>query len=362
MSKRNNNCKKHKTWSGILAFLLVLCVIAGIGGVAYLSKGFTNWDKFKKNDDTTKEEPTDVSESGAVVGNIESRGISLLSTKLSVDEYAANGVSEDAESAYTLTAMITPSDAANQLVDWSVEFADPTSEWVSSGVASILGVTAYVTVTPSSDGALTAVVENKMAFGEEIIVKCTSRDNPSAYATATLQYKERIQSYTIKFGSAFLTKSLTSLATIDTYNQVLDFSTVNAVSFSITYAGSDYTIADENSYDYITIKPTDSFKTALTNAGFNSSLLKEYSATNGDSLTDLWGSNWASALYSGNNTKKNKLISAIDGFTGNAYEIVLYTKKGGTSVATFYITFDASTIKTQKGVESVALDETEIVF
>lgn len=108
MSKRNSNCKKHKTWSGILAFLLVLCIIAGIGGVAYLSKGFTNWDKFKKNDDTTKEEPTDVSESGAVVGNIESRGISLLSTKLSVDEYAANGVSENAESAYTLTATITP--------------------------------------------------------------------------------------------------------------------------------------------------------------------------------------------------------------------------------------------------------------
>ena len=62
------------------------------------------------------------------------------------------------------------------------------------------------------------------------------------------------------------------------------------------------------------------------------------------------------------NINKNKLISTIDGYKGNAYEIKIYTAKGGTELGTFNITLDATTIKTQKGVENLVIDETEIVF
>lgn len=49
-----------------------------------------------------------------------------------------------------------------------------------------------MTVTPSADGALTAVVECKQAFGEQIQVKVTSRDNTYAQAEVTVDYVKRI--------------------------------------------------------------------------------------------------------------------------------------------------------------------------
>ena len=54
----------------------------------------------------------------------------------------------------------------------------------------------HVTVTPTSDGALTATVENIAAFGEQITVKATSRDNSEAYATCTVEYLQRTTGYT----------------------------------------------------------------------------------------------------------------------------------------------------------------------
>ena len=66
-------------------------------------------------------------------------------------------------------------------------------------------------------------------------------------------------------------------------------------------------------------------------------------------------------LYT-SNAQKNKLISAIKGFSGNAYEIVIYTANGGEQLATFGITLDSSVIEGQKGVESITTDKTELVF
>ena len=85
----------------------------------------------------------------------------LTASKLSSSEYAENGVSTQAESAYTLTATVKPEDAENKAVDWSIAFVNASSAWASGK-----SVTDYVTVTPSADGALTAVVTNLGEFGE----------------------------------------------------------------------------------------------------------------------------------------------------------------------------------------------------
>lgn len=82
---------------------------------------------------------------------------------------------------------ITPSDATNKKVDWSIAFKNGSSAWASGKT-----ITDYVTVTPSADGALTAVVECKQAFGEQIAVKVTSRDNTYAQAEVTVDYVKRI--------------------------------------------------------------------------------------------------------------------------------------------------------------------------
>ena len=97
----------------------------------------------------------------------------------------------DAKDGITLKATIDPDTAANQNVDWSVSFVNPSSSWASGKT-----VTDYVTVTPISDGALTATVQCLKAFGEQIKITVTSRANEYATAECTVDYARRITDFT----------------------------------------------------------------------------------------------------------------------------------------------------------------------
>lgn len=124
-----------------------------------------------------------------VVGDSVGSGILLKSMKIAAEDYAAYGVSPLAESAQTLTATISPSNAADKTVDWTVAWVNAGSSWANGKT-----VTDYVTVTPTSDGALTATVECLQAFGEQIKVTVTSRANTSAKAEATVDYAKQVVS------------------------------------------------------------------------------------------------------------------------------------------------------------------------
>lgn len=106
------------------------------------------------------------------------------------------------------------------------------------------------------------------------------------------------------------------------------------------------------------MKPTEAFKSALVKAGLDF-VPREYGLTSSGLSYGWFDSTFVQGLT---NAQKNKLISAIKGFSGNAYEIVIYTANGGTQLATFGITLDSSVIEGQKGVESITTDKTELVF
>lgn len=124
---------------------------------------------------------------GAVIDEGKSNGIALMSAEIPVEEFAENDVSPLAETAYTLTATITPASAVDKTVDWSVAFVNPDSEWATGKT-----VTDYVTVTPEADGALTATVECLQAFGERITVTVTSRDMETVSADCVCNYVKRV--------------------------------------------------------------------------------------------------------------------------------------------------------------------------
>lgn len=124
---------------------------------------------------------------GAVIDEGKSNGIALMSAEIPVEEFAENDVSPLAETAYTLTATITPASAVDKTVDWSVSFVNPESEWASGKT-----VTDYVTVTPEADGALTATVECLQAFGEQVTVTVTSRDVETVSANCVCNYVKRV--------------------------------------------------------------------------------------------------------------------------------------------------------------------------
>ena len=130
-----------------------------------------------------EEEEDTVPKDGAIISETAENGVSLMSAKIMPTEYAANGVSALADTAYTLTATVEPDYEGEKTFDWSVKFQSDSSSWASGKT-----VTDYVTVTPTSDGANTATVECKQAFGEKILVTCTSRDYAGLSATCTVSY------------------------------------------------------------------------------------------------------------------------------------------------------------------------------
>lgn len=180
--------------SAIAALSVAGALAIGLGSV---SDWYKNWDtstwfgRGGGNNTVQPEDPDSPSgadRDGAIVTVGDGKGIQLTSAKLPTSAYAANGVSAHADTAYILTATVTPSDASNTVVTFSAAWNDPDSEWATGKT-----VTDYVTVTKSTSGN-TATVECKQAFGEQVIVKCVSMDNPDAYATCTVDYSVKVLS------------------------------------------------------------------------------------------------------------------------------------------------------------------------
>lgn len=174
-----------------LCSVLIVLLLAAIG-IAIPSKGFTDWSKFKKNPQVEQpDKPGEEQKPGTddvVIEQIEASGILLSAAIASADE---SGVTQ------RFTATITPSDATNQKVNWSVAFKNAGSEWANGK-----NISDYVTVTPTSDGSLNADVTCKAAFGEQIILTVTSRDNAEAKATATVDYRKKVIDCEIKLNGS----------------------------------------------------------------------------------------------------------------------------------------------------------------
>lgn len=178
--------EKSKKIRSIVTGCLAAVTLA-TAGLAVATDGFKS---FKKNDNIQMELPEE-NNGGTVIGESTGNGVKVMSAKIAKEDYVANGISPLAETAYQLTATITPSNATIQDVDWSVSFVNNSSAWATGKT-----VTDYVTVTPTSDGALTANVECLQAFGEQIKVTVTSREISSAKADCTVDYQQKFQSLT----------------------------------------------------------------------------------------------------------------------------------------------------------------------
>lgn len=193
MSYKTKN-KGMRTLAVVLALLLILMAIAGV--IAYFSDWFTDWSKFEVGEQT--EQTEEESNSGAIFNEGVGNGVKLMSTKIAPESFAANNISSLAETAYTLTATIEPDTAKDKTVDWSIAFVNPSSEWATGKT-----VTDYVTVTPTSDGALTANVECLQPFGEQVKVTVTSRDNAEASASCMVDYAKRIEALGYRWVEAY---------------------------------------------------------------------------------------------------------------------------------------------------------------
>ena len=178
-----NNYNSGLGWK-ILSLFLALIIVAGvITGVVFWQKGNIVFNPVEQEQPNDEED-----DGGAVIEEGEASGMKLMSMKIAPENYDEYGISPMADTAYQLTATITPDNATNKAVDWTIAFVNAESEWATGKT-----VTDYVTVTPTADGALTANVECLQAFGEQVRVTVTSRDNTAVKANATVDYTEKYE-------------------------------------------------------------------------------------------------------------------------------------------------------------------------
>lgn len=175
--------KNHDKIRWTVAFILIAVLLLGMAGM------YVKLFQPSKPAASTANKPV---QSGFVLSETEESGIMLMSANVAEEDFAAYGVSPLSESAVTLTVTVTPTEATYPQVDWTVSFAS------GSGWASGKNISDYVTVTPSSDGALTATAECKQPFGEQVVITVKSRKNPEALASCTCNYVKRVDSMTVK--------------------------------------------------------------------------------------------------------------------------------------------------------------------
>ena len=223
-----------KTIKRVIAVVSALAIIAGAAVGCWAINEYVI-----KDNQFTITDQADGDNGGMIIGESEGNAIKLMSAKIAAADYAEYGVSAQAENAFVLTATITPDDSYDKTVDWTVRWQNASSSWAKGKT-----VTDYVTVTPTSDGALSASVAYLQDFGEKIEVVCTSRANENASATCVCDYAKRVESFSIvcddSSGSANASMTFDRFTTSYTCKEG-DFET-HISDISLIY--TDYTVDD----------------------------------------------------------------------------------------------------------------------
>lgn len=337
--KSNSN----KFWTGFLAVLLVLVIAGAAALVGVLSDGFKNWDKFKPDEEQTQE-------GGAIITEGEASGMKLMSMKIAPENYDEYGISPMADTAYQLTATITPDNATNKAVDWTIAFVNAESEWATGKT-----VTDYVTVTPTADGALTANVECLQAFGEQVRVTVTSRDNTAVKANATVDYTEKLLSVKATFGSTVLTNGMTKSFDLDASGQA-------AEAWKFDYTTSAHTIADEYTTT-VKISFADGVSAVESAVGVEFTWAGETITSGMPSFDKTFFDKvfvTESGAVSSNPTQYNKLVTALS--SGVALFEVEVSTAGEYGNKTDTYTINVASDGLNIRVEGIELGDTSIIF
>ena len=335
----------------VVSFLLIFVLLAGFIGA---------WVLLLKPEKTAPEQEG----GGAVITEGEGNGIKLMSVKISPENYAEYGISPLADTAYQLTATIVPENATDKTVDWAIAWAvppqhsggtigdeDPGRVWAMGKT-----VTDYVTVTPTSDGALTANVECLKDFGAQVKVTVTSRDNSEVKANCLVDYTQKLQGVKATFGFTVLTDGMTKSFDLSQSGQPIE-------SWTFDYTTSAYTIEDH----YVTMV-TLSFSEEGVSA-LESAIGAEFTWENDNISGGMPAFDktffdrvfvTADGAVSENAEQYNKLVAALSsGVT--LFEAEVFTAGDyGTKMDVYEIKIVSDGLKIR--VEGMELDDTNIIF
>ena len=340
--------KSNKIVTAVLAILLVIVIAGAAALVGVLSNGFKDWTKFQPDEQTEQTDET-ADNGGAIIGESVGSGVKVMSAKIAPENYAANGVSAQAETAYTLTATVLPEKASNKAVDWAVSFVNPSSAWATGKT-----VTDYVTVTPTADGALTANVECLQAFGEQIKVTVTSRNNAEATATCLVDYAERVAGYTLTLTNGGVTISSSDPEYTVTGNS------------SVSISKGEYTktvgTVEENFTGTYVIRGNASFAANMSSIGVNATV-KQVSGSVVPVGEDIFTSLYQLSPQGGTPfPSMNQLMDYANSHTDIPFaEVYVHLEGEHSDYTCTFSLYGSSGIFTYE-VESVSLNQSQIIF
>lgn len=181
--------------SVVAAILIIVILAAGVFGVtAYASDWYRlpveEWgDRLGIGTDkpADEEKPDDETPGGVVDGDgnvMDPTGVNLMPMAMTFNTASVSGATG---STVTITATISPDNATNKNVTWTIAWENPSSSWASGKT-----VTDYVTVTPNTSDSRIATVTCKQAFGEQVIITATAAGNTSVKKTCTVDYEKRV--------------------------------------------------------------------------------------------------------------------------------------------------------------------------
>ena len=212
------------------------------------------------NKETEDEEtPTNVSDN-FIVSEHEEDGIALLSESIKEEYFSKYGVSPTAEAAYTVTAVVLPADA-NQNVSWNLAWKNPSSSWANGK-----DVEDYVDIVLSDD-TKTATISCKQPFGEQIKVTVVSVENNSAKAHLTLDYAQKVTDMALNIGNVVV--NLGDVTPI-TYELSSTSTGMGGLVSTNATLSSVYTLKEELTYDVqlVYYKDSEGIPTSLKLSGY----------------------------------------------------------------------------------------------
>ena len=351
--KSNSNIAKN-----LLSTLIVIVLITATVAIGFFSSGFRNWTKedWENVWNDTFEDPTPEQDDGS--DPVEESAINL-------------NMSTSAEGSVVVTATITPATASNKKVDWSLSWKNPSSIWANGKTVSD-----YVTITPSSDGSLTATISCIKEFSEQIIVTVVSRANENASATCNVDYVKRIKSTGLSVSGDYSLQD--GILTLGEFEDRLD-KIIPSIDINHISAWGDGTIEKDDfisGYKYY-IKASDELKSLyptavseyveLTSLGqvklletvFDETIYlyhKSHTSTTvtGEMIT-------YPAYYTLETSTFNEVLTALGSLDGHAFElkIVAETLKGNVE-SVIDITVSKSNLNLV--AENIVLNNTDIEF
>ena len=279
MKREAQNVKKGK---GVFKKIVAGCMAFICACVAVVVGYTTNWFQGDSTYDANHNEQLSF-------GSFFGHGLSIATASAETVDATSAGKT-------TLTALVTPAEYAPYVaVDWSIAWQDPEAEF-SSGKT----VTDYVTLTPTADGALTAEVNCKQAFGEKIVITVTMRGNAELMASCVCDYRVRFDEITVSlFGREFtLPKGSGSTMTYGRFDLEMGDFACDDQSFKFVEGRGVGTVRDTNyeftySYDLNSV-----FRSNLKSNGLEVSSQAYYSTKTvpivGDGINShaLWLPGW----------------------------------------------------------------------